>query len=312
MRILSLFDGISCGRLALERAGIPVTTYFASEIDPFANYIARKRWPANIPLGNIQRWRDWKLPWGKIDLVIGGSPCQGFSGAGAGLGFEDPRSRLFFDYADIVRHVREANPKAHYLLENVRMRAAWMDRITENLPDCPVPLLVNSEVLSAQLRLRAYWSSWTMQAPVKTRDILLQEMIEPGWWTDREKSLCLTARYFKGTNFKGYFFRKRDQIVFANGYRAPDGMTIHDTNLHMRAARGRWRMLTPEEAERVQTLPTGYTALVPPRERYKVIGNGWTVDVVAALLRQGPFPRWDPRVTPRKRTRSKIIPENVK
>ena len=94
MNILSLFDGMSCGRIALERARVKVDNYFASEIDKYSMGISRKNYPDIIQLGNIEKWQEWNLP--KIDLIIGGSPCQGFSIAGEGLNFDDPRSKLFF------------------------------------------------------------------------------------------------------------------------------------------------------------------------------------------------------------------------
>lgn len=136
MRVLSLFDGIATGRLALEMAGVPVDLYIASEIDKDAKAVARANWPDMIHIGPVENVTAPDLP--KIDLVIGGSPCQGFSRAGAGLNFDDPRSRLFFDYVRVLNEVREKNPDVKFLLENVIMKREWEDVITEKLGVQPV------------------------------------------------------------------------------------------------------------------------------------------------------------------------------
>ena len=155
MRVLSLFDGIATGRLALEMAGVPVDLYIASEIDKDAKAVARANWPDMIHIGPVESVTAPDLP--KIDLVIGGSPCQGFSRAGAGLNFDDPRSRLFFDYVRVLNEVREKNPDVKFLLENVIMKREWEDVITEKLGVQPVH--INSRAHSAQNRPRAYWST---------------------------------------------------------------------------------------------------------------------------------------------------------
>lgn len=122
MNVLSLFDGISCGRLALERAGITVDKYYASEIEPNAIKIAQKNWVDTIQLGDVTNWRKWNIDWASIDLLIGGSPCQGFSSAGKLLNFNDPRSKLFFEYVDIFNHIKQYNSDVKFLLENVKMK----------------------------------------------------------------------------------------------------------------------------------------------------------------------------------------------
>lgn len=136
MNVLSLFDGMSCGRIALERAGIPITNYFASEIDKYAIQVAKANYPDTIHLGNVENITSKHLP--EIDILIGGRPCQGFSNSGAGLNFEDPRSKLFFEY---VRLLKECKPK-YFLLENVKMKKEWADIITDILGVEPV--LINS------------------------------------------------------------------------------------------------------------------------------------------------------------------------
>ncbi len=158
MRVLSLFDGIATGRLALEMAGVPVDLYIASEIDKDAKAVARANWPDMIHIGPVENVTAPDLP--KIDLVIGGSPCQGFSRAGAGLNFDDPRSRLFFDYVRVMNEVREKNPDVKFLLENVIMKREWEDVITEKLGVQPVH--INSRAHSAQtpaLATSAYFTT---------------------------------------------------------------------------------------------------------------------------------------------------------
>ena len=151
MKILSLFDGMSCGQLAIDRIGIKNYTYYASEIDKYAIQIARKNFPNTIHVGDVTSIKSANLP--KIHLLIGGSPCQGFSFAGKQLAFDDPRSKLFFEF---VRLLKELKPK-YFLLENVRMKKEYLNIITEYLGVEPV--LINSSLFSAQNRQRYYWTN---------------------------------------------------------------------------------------------------------------------------------------------------------
>lgn len=135
INVLSLFDGMSCGRIALDRAGISVDKYYSAEIDKYAIKVADVNWPqdAKHRLGDVTEWRDWNVDWSSINLLIGGSPCQGFSFAGKQLAFDDQRSKLFFVYVDILNHIRKFNPNVKFLLENVKMKLEHMDVITESL-----------------------------------------------------------------------------------------------------------------------------------------------------------------------------------
>lgn len=173
MNVLSVFDGMSCGQIALERAGIKVENYFASEIDKYAIQVARKNYPNTIPLGSVEDWRSWALP--KIDLLIGGSPCQGFSNAGLGLNFQDPRSKLFFTYVDILKDLKEKNPDLQFLLENVKMKKEWQKIISDLLGVEPVK--INSALVSAQNRERLYWANWKIEQP-EDKGIFLKDIIE--------------------------------------------------------------------------------------------------------------------------------------
>lgn len=256
MNVLSLFDGMSCARIALDRANIPVTNYYASEIDKYAIKVSQANYPDIIQLGDVQ---DISFKEGDIDLLIGGSPCQGFSFAGKQLNFEDPRSKLFFEY---VRILKESKPK-YFLLENVIMKQESQDIITEMLGVEPV--MINSSLVSAQNRQRLYWTNIPEITKPEDKDLVLRDIIEDGF-VDRDKSHCLDANYFKGGNLKSYFEKHRRQLVFSD-----DGFT--------------WRKLTPIECERLQTVPDNYTAHVSNTQRYKMLGNGFTVDVIAHILK---------------------------
>ena len=207
MKVMSLFDGMSCGRLALARAGLPVTTYYASEIDKYAIKIAKKNFPDTVHLGDAEQ-----MPGGasfpRMDLLLGGSPCQGFSRAGKQLNFEDPRSKLFWRY---VSFLRENKPR-YFLLENVRMKKESQDIISDALG--VEPIAINSSLVSAQNRYRLYWTNIPFEMP-EDKGIVLKDILEDGF-VDRDKSHCLDANYFKGGNLKQYFEKHRRQLVFSD------------------------------------------------------------------------------------------------
>jgi site-specific DNA-cytosine methylase len=258
MNVLSLFDGMSCGRIALERAGVPVTTYFASEVDKWAIAVSKENYPDTKHIGDVTQVKAGELP--QIDLLIGGSPCQGFSFAGKQLNFDDPRSKLFFEF---VRLLKETKPR-YFLLENVRMKKEFQDIISEQLGVQPVA--INSSLLSAQNRYRLYWTNIPNVTQPDDRGILLKDIIECGE-VDRDKSHCIDANYFKGGNLKSYFEKHRRQLVFNNNM-------LTD-----------YRKLSPVECERLQTVPDNYTSVVSNTQRYRMLGNGWTVDVISHILK---------------------------
>lgn len=177
MNVLSLFDGMSCGMLALERAGIPVNKYYASEIDKYAIKVSEKNYPNIVRLGDITLWRTWELDWASTDLVIGGSPCQGFSSSGKQQNFEDPRSKLFFVFVEVLEHIQSYNPDVKFLLENVVMKKEWIAKISEYI-GCE-PALINSALVSAQSRKRLYWCNWPVTQP-EDKGILLKDIIVGG------------------------------------------------------------------------------------------------------------------------------------
>ena len=296
MKVLSCFDGMSCGQIALNKVGIDYSTYYASEIDKYAIQVTQANYPDTVQLGDIRSVDPLALP--KIDLLIGGSPCQGFSFAGKQLNFEDPRSKLLFDF---VRLKETLKPK-YFLLENVRMSKESQDIISKYM-GCE-PVAINSALVSAQSRQRLYWTNIPFTMP-EDKGIVLGDILENGF-TDRDKAHCIDANYFKGGNLKSYFDKGRRQLVFNKpiqvnpskkaGGKQPyiqDRVFSKQGKSHALTASfasrtnvddNGFRKLTPLECERLQTVPEGYTNHVSNTQRYKMLGNGWTVDVIATIL----------------------------
>ncbi len=304
INVLSLFDGLSCGRIALQRAGIEVENYFASEIDKHAIAVSKSNWPNIIQLGDVTRIKAADLP--KIDLIIGGSPCQSFSVAGNGQGF-DGKSGLFFEYVRILKEAKEQNPSIYFLLENVVMKKEWQEIITAELGVGPIK--INSALLSGQSRNRLYWTNIPNVTQPEDKGIRLKDILENdvdkkyfysekaisyldrnkinkrfAMYSDDEKSTCLTANFCKQIPYNVYVDREKSNCITATySHRAPvnynrqDGQIVfHNDSI---------RRLTPTECEALQTLPRDYTKGISDTQRYKSIGNGWTVDVIAHIFK---------------------------
>lgn len=295
MNVLSLFDGISCGQIALERAGIKVGNYYASEIDANAIKISQHNYPKTIQLGDVKNihYSNWGIEVDKdkssvrvlgvnIDLLIGGSPCQGFSFAGDQLAFDDERSKLFFEYLRILKEIQLCNPKVLFLLENVKMKSEYENVISKLLG--VRPLRLNSALVSAQNRERLYWTNIPVNTVPKNTNTLLNSVLEPGYYADRQKSYCIDANYGKGTNFRRYFFCGSRQLVLKNGY-IPIGLTKENSNKIMHEDGNKWRKLTVLECERLQNVPEGYTKCVADGHAYHALGNGWTIDIISHILK---------------------------
>lgn len=272
MKVLSLFDGMSCGRIALERAGFEVEEYYASEIDKYAVQVSKDNYPDIIHIGDVTQvsYKDGVLhtQFGSyqtdVDMVIGGSPCQSFSVAGNGKGF-DGSSGLFYEW---VRILREVNPK-YFLLENVCMKKEWEDVITQEVGVSPI--MINSALVSAQNRKRLYWTNIEGITQPKDKGILLRDILE-NFIFDKEPYYIV----FNSNRPKNYKSDKSMCLVTSGGSKTK-GVGISDDS-------GMWRKLTPIECERLQTLPDNYTEGVSNSQRYKMIGNGWTVDVIAHIF----------------------------
>ena len=383
MNVFSCFDGASCGQLALQKLGIPISNYYASEIDKYAIEVTQANFPKTIQLGDITKVDVSQLP--KIDLMMGGSPCQGFSFAGKQLNFEDPRSKLFFDFIKIRDKIK---PK-YVLLENVRMKKESED-IISNYMGCS-PVKINSSLLSAQSRNRLYWFVELIDGnyvPINVnqpqdKGIVIKDILEelpfgdiPNYlannWggeprgnkvksIDDPKANCLTASMYKGqiptyikkiipkenptvskdglirvgsADLNGHDYLKRvysrhgkaptltangggnlepkvgiarivNRRLDENGTRKDYQLelpftkvielrqddksncltTLQKDNVVVKEEVYAWRKLTPLECERLQTMPDNYTNHVSNSQRYKMIGNGWTIDVIAHILK---------------------------
>ena len=182
MQVLSLFNGMSIGKMALETLGAPVTKYYSSEIDKYANQATQTLFPDTIQLGDVTKWRDWAIDWASVDLVTGGFPCQAWSMAGKQLGDKDERGMLFWTMLDIMKHVKQHNPKSNFLIENVKMKKEFEQYITmhtENALGYVHKILINSALVSAQNRNRYYWTSFEVEQP-KDKGVLLCEITEDG------------------------------------------------------------------------------------------------------------------------------------
>lgn len=240
MKVLSLFDGMSCGQIALHELGIPVDQYYASEIDKYAISIAQKNFPNTIQLGDVRTIKGKDLP--KIDLLMGGSPCQGFSFAGKQLNFDDPRSALFFEF---LRVMKETMPK-YFLLENVRMKKEYQDVITAHMG--VEPIMINSALVSAQNRVRLYWTNIPNIEQPEDRGLVLGDILDdfvdfkyyagkqlqPKWLemdhngkpriesvrTTEQKSGTLLASMYKG-HVEGYV-KKPKQVATATDIKGHD------------------------------------------------------------------------------------------
>jgi len=275
MNVLSLFDGISCGQLALRRVGVNYDKYFASEIDKYAIKVTRANFPETIQLGDVRVINATNLP--KIDLMIGGSPCQGFSFAGKRLNFDDPRSELFLEFC---RLLQECKPK-WFLLENVKMAKDHRDVISSFLGVEPIE--INSNLVSAQNRRRLYWTNIPNVTLPVDRGLVLQDVLE-----DRGSCVDITDRLMakkEGTlaHVKGWAgvrfpYQKSKALTAAGQGIANSGATNVKVG-------DRYYQLSPVECERLQTVPDNYTQCLSKCQRYKVLGNGWTVDVIAHILK---------------------------
>jgi DNA-cytosine methyltransferase len=348
MNVLSLFDGMSCGQIALNRIGIKPTNYYASELDKYAITVTQANYPDTVQLGDVTKWREWDIDWASINLLIGGSPCQGFSFAGKQLAFDDPRSKLFFVYVDILNHIRSVNPDVKFLLENVKMKKEYLAIISEQLGVEPV--FINSALVSAQNRQRYYWANWEFELPEDKR-ITWGDIREHGvedfyytekglqWlarhsqrknksldvWGDQEKAQMVEASHFKNYSSQRFFGvcdlpNNSESIASMRGRRIdPLTMKRADSRIDIQPVQhiefrydGKsnclstvtkdnvvvpftlpnripvnqffFRYITPIECERLQSVPDNYTNHVSNTQRYKMLGNGWTVDVVAHIF----------------------------
>lgn len=275
MNILSLFDGISCGQIALERANIKVDNYFASEIKKHAIEVTQNNYPNTIQLGDINNFDTWKLP--KIDLIIGGSPCQDLSNLNPyGMGLNGNKSKLFYKYVECIEKFK---PK-YFLLENVAMDIYSEEKISDLLG--VKPITINSSLVSFQRRKRLYWTNIPNVTKPKDKKLNFQDFIEK----DYEKCLPYKVN------------RTPSRIkMWGNGVNGKCPNVTKSNKIYcLTVKQDRWnnggliefedfcRFLTIKECELAQTLPVGYTSGISRNKAYDVIGDGWTVDVVKHIF----------------------------
>ena len=297
MNVLSLFDGMSCGQIALNRANIQYNNYFASEIDKNAIKVTQHHYPNTVQLGDVTKI---EFIASKIDLLIGGSPCQGFSFAGKQLNFDDPRSKLFFEF---VRLIDECKP-TYFLLENVVMKKEYQDVITKYLG--VEPIKINSSLVSAQNRVRLYWTNIPNVKEPEDRNISLSDILEddsiinPGAIRGRRlnKATIIGRRLNPDGKRKDY---DKDipitqclEVRATNTNKSNCLTTVDKDNVLTTMPIGRhpnafkdklpFRYYTLKEYERLQTIPEGYTSVVSTSQAKKMIGNAWTVDVIAHIF----------------------------
>ena len=309
MNVLSLFDGISCGQLALQRAGIKIDNYYASEIDLSCIQLVQNHFPNTIQLGDVTKIDESilsSLP--KIDLLIGGSPCQNLSRAGNGKGLKGNESKLFFEYVRILNWLKQNNNHhIKFFLENVEMKKDNAEIMSEYLGVEPV--LINSKLLSAQNRPRLYWSNFKFEIPqdnnIKLKDILEQQDIElierNGLYFDSTLSDKAIDLVFIDNGKVAVKQATKQGFIYADD---GDGVNLQFPTSKTRRGRvikqksstldrqcdccvlygNTIRKLSILELERLQTLPDNYTKGFNDRERKSMIGNGWTVDVIAHIF----------------------------
>jgi len=278
MKVLSLFDGMSCGQIALEKANIKVDQYFASEIKPHAIKVTQHNYPNTIQLGDVRNIKASDLP--QIDLLIGGSPCQDFSSANKEkLGLDGEKSSLFFEY---LRLLNELKPK-YFLLENVVMDEYSYNKISNLLNTYPIT--INSEKVSAQLRERVYWTNIGPESfdmfgfrsskipQPKDKKIYLQDILTSGF-TDRLKSRALLESDSRPlASMEKMWYR-----YYEKGF-----TTIVFESEDLDYKKG-IRYFNQTELERLQTVPEGYTSILKRNDAACLLGDGWTVDVIAHIF----------------------------
>ena len=286
INVLSLFDGMSCGQIALERAGIEVDKYFASEINEKAIRVTQNNYPNTIQLGNVLNVKSEHLP--KIDLLIGGSPCQGFSIAGKGLNFKDERSKLFFEF---VRLKNELNP-TYFLLENVKMKDEIADEIDKLLGVKRV--YIDSRDFTGHIRKRYYWTNIPIDDWNK-KDLKIKDIIDPNIPFDKDMNFFLGRTVYNPSmsydgiitinprDNKGKQTWQRGRVYDIEGNCPTICASLFDLNITK--DHSTYRKLTIEECEKLQGVPIGYTSCVKKNDAGELLGNGWTVDVIAHIFK---------------------------
>lgn len=305
LTVISLFDGISTGRYILEKCGFKINKYYCAEIDKNPCAISKYHYPDNIQLGDVNKWQDWNIDWSNVDLLIGGSPCQGFSSIGTGLNFNHPESVLFFKYIEIMEHLKKHNPRIKILLENVSMKVEWEQIISRYMQLNPVSL--DSLHFSAQSRKRVYWFNWHIDGPMTASTAIIRDILDytqPVFYSKRQdfykstpksKFISLyeinsigTVRDVKSDGYRvnSQFGKSRCILFQEKNY-----VLVYNPNRTCCI-----RKFTPLECERLQGLLDNYTKYgrdesgniitLSDWARKSHIGNGWNVQTLCHIFNQ--------------------------
>lgn len=279
MKVLSLFGGIECGRAALDELGIHVDKYYSSEIDPYAIKVSSKNYPDITHLGDATKWEGWDLDWENIDVLLAGFPCQAWSIAGTQGGVLDERGKLLYTMMDILNHIRIKNPNIKFLFENVKMKKEFADLVNKTIGVNPIE--INSRLLTAQNRPRVYWTNIEGVTIPEDQGIILKDILEDKVdekYNLSDKAVDYMSRLRNGKPRWEYHknpLNGKAACLTANMYKGVPYGVIQELN----------RKLTPLECERLQGLPDSYTEGVSDTQRYKCIGNGWSVPVIKHILK---------------------------
>lgn len=304
MNVLSLFDGLGGAKLALQSLNIPIENYYASEIDKYALVVNEHNNPDTIMLGDVTKIDYSSLP--KIDLLIAGFPCQAFSIAGNRQGFDDPRGQLFFE---VIKAMKALQPK-YFLFENTRMKKSFLDEITALVG--VEPIMINSALLTAQRRIRMYWTNIPNITQPSDRGVKLKDILEDesegiikshGIFKDKnDKSQCIDASYYKGVDNHGQrtMLRPIRIGIIGNGGQGERIYSTEGKSVTLSANGGgrgaktglykpneTVRKLTPLECEKLQGVPSNYTNVkgISTTQKYRMLGNGFTIPVIAHILK---------------------------
>jgi DNA-cytosine methyltransferase len=300
MNVLSLFDGMSCLQIALKELNIDYGTYYASEIDKYAIAQTQLNFPNTIQLGSVTEWQSWDIDWSKIGLIGAGSPCQGFSFAGKQLAFNDERSKLFFVFVDILNHAKYFNPDVKFLFENVNMKKSHMKIINDFLGLRGVN--INSNLVSAQNRNRWYWSNIRTKREglfgdlitdipqpqdkgILLRDILEDEVDEKYYLSEKILSFLKNHAIKRNQTFVTKNKENKCNPVNTRLYKLGiDDNYIQNIKI-TNNNKSNIRRLTPLECAKLQTIPDWYKWNCSETQQYKMLGNGWTVEIIKHILK---------------------------
>lgn len=294
MNVLSLFDGMSGGQESLQELNIKYDKYYSSEIEPSCLTVTQYNFPNTIQLGDVANWRKWNIDWKTIDLLIGGSPCQGFSIAGNKLSFEDERSKLFFVYLDILNYLKSINPNIKFLLENVKMEDGIADKIDELLGVSRT--FLDSRYFSGMIRKRYYWTNICFDKEYdKSITHSIQESLDNSISFDKDLNFFLDRTvYAPNLSYDGIItINPRDN----NGKQTWQRGRVYDVkgncpticaslfDLNITQNHKTYRKLVRNELERLQGFPIGYTSVVSFQQAGTMLGNGWNIPTIKHILK---------------------------